>query len=275
MLDLCGTHIAAIFAHPDDEAFSIGGTLAAFTDRNATVTLISATRGEEGEISRPYMATRETLGQVREQELRNAASVLGVSDVRFLDYRDSGMSGDDANRNPAAFIQHATDEIARKIIVILEDIRPAIVITFSEDGVYLHPDHIHIHKSVVEANRLASNLFPHLYFVSAPREHLLNLANQDHGAFGDMPEERRNQLGQPLASFTHIVDVSPYYDRKFDSFRAHQTQQPKEGEREFLDNDEARRKFGSSEYYIRVPGASNAPDPLARLAADLPGSSFQ
>lgn len=275
MLDLTGTRIAAIFAHPDDEAFSIGGIAAALTDRGASITLISATRGEEGEISRPHLATRENLGQVREQELRNAAAILGISDVRFLDYRDSGMFGDDANRRPDAFVQHSIEEVAGKIIEILREVRPAAVVTFSEEGVYLHPDHIHIHESVVLARQRAPELFPHLYFVSAPREYLLNLANQDHGAFDDMTEERRNRLGQPLDAFTLIVDVSPYFERKFDSFRAHKTQQPREGEREFLDDEEARRTFGSSEYFIDATPNASAPDPLQLMAADLAGAPVE
>src|SRR4051794_6826689 len=99
MLDFTGTQVVAIFAHPDDEAFTIGGVLSAFADRGATVTLITATRGEEGEIAHPSLATPENLGQVREQELLDAAAIMGISSVRFLDFRDSGMFGTDSNQN--------------------------------------------------------------------------------------------------------------------------------------------------------------------------------
>ncbi|MEZ4507434.1 MAG: PIG-L family deacetylase [Thermomicrobiales bacterium] len=75
---------AGRFAHPDDEAFTIGGAISAFSDRGATVTLVTATRGEQGEIAHPSLATPDNLGDVREQELLDAAAILGISSVRFL-----------------------------------------------------------------------------------------------------------------------------------------------------------------------------------------------
>lgn len=270
MLDFTGTRIAAIFAHPDDEAFTVGGVLAAFTDRSATVTLISATRGEQGEIADPSLATQESLGQVREQELRNAAAILGISDVRFLDYRDSGMFGTDTNRDSVAFVRHPIAEVAQKLIEVLKEIRPDAVLTFSAEGGYLHPDHIHIHEAVVEAARLTPELVPHLYFASFPREFFQKLVNQEHGTFAGMSEERRGQMGQPLAAFTLIVNIEPYIERKKAAFAAHKTQQPKEGDNPFVESEEARRAFEHNEYYIHAPTVSTTPDPLIRLAADLP-----
>ena len=275
MIDLTGTRVAAIFAHPDDEAFTVGGVLAAFTDRGATVTLICATRGEEGEIAHPSLATPDNLGQVREQEMSDAAAILGVRDVRFLDFRDSGMFGTDANQNPNAFSRQSTDAVAQKLAEMLTEIRPDVVFTFSEEGGYLHPDHVHIHESVVAVSQSAPELVPHLYFSSFPREFFLELANQDHGAFAGMSEERRNRMGQPFDSFTVITDVGPYYERKTSAFAAHKTQQPKEGERDFLENEEDRRRFAKNEYYIRASSVSSEPDPLVRLAADLPSSTVK
>lgn len=275
MLDFTGTNVVAVFAHPDDEAFTIGGVLSAFSDRGAAVTLITATRGEQGEIAHPSLATPETLGEVREQELLDAAEILGISSVRFLDFRDSGMYGTDANHEPAAFIQQSPAAVAEKLAAILAEIHPDVVITFSEEGGYLHPDHIHINESVVALSEQAAELVPHLYFSSFPREFFLEIANQDHGAFAGMSEERRNRMGQPLAAFTVVMNVEPYIERKTAAFAAHKTQQPKEGERDFLENDEDRRRFAMYEYYIHVPTASDAPDPLVLLASDLPGSTVK
>lgn len=271
MIDCTGTRVVAIFAHPDDEAFTSGGVLSAFADRGAAVTLICATRGEQGEIASPSLATPETLGQVREQELRDAAAILGISDVRFLDYRDSGMFGTDSNHNPAAFIQHSTEEVAGQLIALLTDIRPDLVITFTEDGGYLHPDHVHIYDSVVAAANRAPALLPHVYFASFPREFFQKIANQNHGAFAGMSEERRNRMGQPLAAFTFAVDVEPYFERKTAAFAAHKTQQPKENDHPFLESEEARQLFGYHEYYIRAPMNQNTADPLTLLVADLDG----
>jgi len=275
MLDFTGTQVVAIFAHPDDEAFTIGGVLSAFADRGATITLITATRGEEGEIAHPSLATPDTLGAVREQELLDAAAILGIASVRFLDFRDSGMFGTESNGNPSAFIQQPTEKVATRLAGILEEIRPDVVITFSEEGGYLHPDHVHIHDTVAATSKLAPELVPHLYYSSFPREYFQEIANQDHGAFAGMSEERRARMGQPLAAFTLVANVEPYIDRKIAAFAAHKTQQPKEGDRSFIEDEETRRMFARNEFYIHVPTASTAEDPLVRLASDLPGSTVQ
>src|SRR6266536_712500 len=89
-------------AHPDDESFGMGGTMAAAAAAGRPVTLVCATRGEVGEIADPALATPETLGAVREQELRDACAALGVHDVRFLPYRDSGMEGTPENADTRA-----------------------------------------------------------------------------------------------------------------------------------------------------------------------------
>lgn len=275
MLDFTGTHVVAVFAHPDDEAFTIGGVLSAFADRGAAVTLITATRGEEGEISHPSLATSDNLGEVREQELLDAAAILGIGTIRFLDFRDSGMYGATSNGNPNAFIQQPTEQVAAKLAGILADIRPDVVITFSEEGGYLHPDHVHIHEAVAATAKLAPEVVPHLYYSSFPREFFQEIANQDHGAFAGMTEERRARMGQPLAAFTLVANVEPYTDRKISAFAAHKTQQPKEGERSFIEDEETRRMFSRNEYYIHVPSASTAEDPMIRLASDLPGSTVE
>ena len=92
--------ILGVFAHPDDEGFGSGGTLAMLVDKGHRVSLICATNGDVGEISDPALATPENLGQVRQQEMRDAMKVTGVKDVRFLGYRDSGMDGTPDNDNP-------------------------------------------------------------------------------------------------------------------------------------------------------------------------------
>ena len=90
---MVGHRLLACFAHPDDEAFPVGGALAAHAARGVDVRLITATLGEEGEIRQEGAATRETLGSVRRVELARAVRVLGVKDHIVLHYRDSGMAG--------------------------------------------------------------------------------------------------------------------------------------------------------------------------------------
>ena len=98
--DLSHLTLLFVFAHPDDEGFGSGGTLAMLASRGAKITLICATSGEVGEISDPALATPETLGEVRREELRRAMAVTGIKDVRFLHYRDSGMAGTEDNEHP-------------------------------------------------------------------------------------------------------------------------------------------------------------------------------
>lgn len=143
--------ILACFAHPDDESFSSGGTLAHYASHGDEVTLICATRGEAGEISDPALATRQNLAEVREAELRCAARALGITRVEFLGYRDSGMEGTEDNNNPLAYVMADRDEVVGKLVGYMRGLRPDVVLTFDPDGAYGHPDHIAIHHHTVAA----------------------------------------------------------------------------------------------------------------------------
>ena len=97
--------VLSIFAHPDDEAFGSGGTLAELVRKGHKLTTVCATNGDVGEISDPALATPENLWQVRQEELRQAMAVTGISDVRFLGYRDSGMDGTPDNDDPSSLFK--------------------------------------------------------------------------------------------------------------------------------------------------------------------------
>jgi len=101
--------VLSVLAHPDDESFLCAATLAQFVAGGAAVCVVSATRGEVGEIAEGVDATPDNLGEVRARELRNAMRELGVDDVQFLGYRDSGMAGTADNTHPKALAQ-ATPE---------------------------------------------------------------------------------------------------------------------------------------------------------------------
>ncbi|MCK4977255.1 MAG: PIG-L family deacetylase, partial [Anaerolineales bacterium] len=118
--------LLAVFAHPDDEAFGTGGTIACYATSGVDVVLVCATRGEAGEISDPIFATPETLGQVREEELRCAADTMGVKDLIFLDYRDSGMAGTPENDDPRAFINAPADAVISTLVGIIRRVQPQI-----------------------------------------------------------------------------------------------------------------------------------------------------
>src|SRR5450631_1428355 len=107
--------LLGVFAHPDDEGM-IGGALLQYHTAGVENGLVYATRGEVGEIADPSLASRETLGQVREAEMRAAAEALNVSKVWFLDYRDSGMAGTSDNQNPQAFIRATTGQVMGRLV---------------------------------------------------------------------------------------------------------------------------------------------------------------
>jgi LmbE family N-acetylglucosaminyl deacetylase len=152
--------ILAVLAHPDDESFGMGGTLALYAQRGCDVYLICATGGEAGDVDPDHMQSHTSVADLRQAELRCAAKHLGLKDVFFLDYRDSGMPGMDANQHPDALVNHDLDEVAFRIVKILRTIRADVVLTFDPIGGYRHPDHIHIHQATVLAfTGVANNEF--------------------------------------------------------------------------------------------------------------------
>lgn len=137
--------LMAVFAHPDDESFGVGGTLSRYSREGVGVSLVTATLGEEGEISDPSLATRENLGEVRERELRAACDILGIRELRLLGYRDGSLSAADER------------EALGKIVGAFRKLRPQVVLTFGPDGVYGHPDHVAISRLATQAYREAGN----------------------------------------------------------------------------------------------------------------------
>ncbi len=243
--------LLAVFAHPDDEAFSSGGALAYYASQGAVTNLVCATRGEVGEISDPSYATPETLGEVREGELRCAAETMGVSELVFLDYRDSGMEGTPENQDPRAFINAASDEVVRKLVRILRRIRPEVVVTFEPNGGYGHPDHKAIHRHTVTAFHSAADpqfapelgtpwQAQRLFYTSIPRSFFLKMRQQLEALGEDTSDFERfddPQAGWPDELVNVVVDVSSTVDAKWEALNCHRTQ------------------FGPGNFFRRLPQA--------------------
>jgi LmbE family N-acetylglucosaminyl deacetylase len=162
--------ILGVFAHPDDEVFCAGGTLAKYGAEGAETMVISATRGEAGQIRDASVATRQTLGQVREKELQLACERLGVQRVVCMDYRDGTLR------------EVSSRELANVVLERLRDFDPDVVITFGDDGAYGHPDHIAMSVATTEACALVNDLRGEggrqplrLYHSHFPRSRLLLL----------------------------------------------------------------------------------------------------
>jgi N-acetyl-1-D-myo-inositol-2-amino-2-deoxy-alpha-D-glucopyranoside deacetylase len=149
--------ILAVLAHPDDESFGMGGTLALYASRGVDVHLVCATRGEVGEVTPELLKGFNSIAERRESELRCAAGILGLKGVHFLDYRDSGMPGSPDNRHPQALAAQPLDEVAANVVCYIRELKPQVVLTFDPIGGYRHPDHIAIHQATVRAFEQAAN----------------------------------------------------------------------------------------------------------------------
>ena len=143
--------LLAVLAHPDDESFGMGGTLALYASQGVDVHLVCATRGEVGTADEEHMKGFKSVGEMREAELHCAAGILGLKSIHFLGYRDSGMPGTPDNNHPDAQVQHPVNEVAGKVVHYIRTLKPEVVLTFDPVGGYHHPDHIHIHQATVMA----------------------------------------------------------------------------------------------------------------------------
>jgi len=224
-----------ILAHPDDESFGSAGTMAWASGSGRRIAHVCATRGEEGQIRESHLATRDSLGAVREQELRNAMAIVGLTELRFLGFRDSGMENTEANNDPRALIQQSPEVILTHLIGHIRDLRPSTVVTFGPEGIYGHPDHVMIGKIATRAIELAADetWFPDLqdpwqtqalYYAAAPREILEQFAALPENPFGEISDTSRRNLGTPSSEITHWLDVAPWLDQKLHALAAHRTQ---------------------------------------------------
>lgn len=149
--------LLVVLAHPDDESFGTGGTIAYYAQRGVEVHLVCATRGEAGEVAPEYLQGFSSIADLRVSELRCAAGILGLKGVHFLDYRDSGMPGSADNAHPQALVNVPLEEVASKVARLVRRLQPQVLVTFDPIGGYKHPDHIAIHKAAVRAFELAGD----------------------------------------------------------------------------------------------------------------------
>ena len=184
-------------AHPDDETFGVGGTLAKYVLAGVSVYYACATRGEAGSVDAALMQGYDNIADLRWAELECASGILGLAGIYCLGYRDSGMSGSADNNHPGALAAAPVEEVAERITKIIRDIKPQVVVTFDPIGGYRHPDHIAVHKATVMAFHAAGDpaLFPaagasyrpeKLYFQVMSRE-LLKIAVKVLPLFGQDP----------------------------------------------------------------------------------------
>jgi N-acetyl-1-D-myo-inositol-2-amino-2-deoxy-alpha-D-glucopyranoside deacetylase len=201
-------------AHPDDESFGPGGTLAKYAAEGVKVYYACATRGEVGEASAEHLAGHASAGDMRWSELTCAAQALGLAGVIHLGYRDSGMPGSPNNTAPGALAAAPLEEVTGRVVKVLRELRPQVVITFDPIGGYRHPDHIAIHLATVKAFDAAGDAgqFPDLgaafqpqklYYTMFPNA-LLRLAVRVLPLFGQDPRRFGQNHDVDLVSLTEV-----------------------------------------------------------------------
>ena len=228
--------LLGVFAHPDDEG-TMSGALLQYNTLGVETGLVCATRGEVGEIADPALATPENLGQVREGEMRAAAEVLGVHNLWFLDYRDSGMAGTPQNANPHAFAQVRAAEAVGKLVAIIRQFRPQVLVTFDETGGYGHPDHIAIYRHTTSAFHAAADgvQYPELgpaysvaklYYTAFPRSAVQAMGEwmQSQGYEGSFSGLDPEKMGIPDELVSIWLNVEQWQTTKDRSWAMHRTQ---------------------------------------------------
>jgi len=260
-----------VHAHPDDESISTGGVMMKAKAHGHRVVLATATRGEVGEIhNMDPEATRPRLGEIRTEELKAAGEILGVDRIEFLGYRDSGMVDTADNKDPRSFHQARLEEAAAKLAVLIRDERPDVVVTYAEDGVYGHPDHIkahHVTNAALELVEREGWAPKKLYYTAIPRSMMEEFMKQ-------MPEEAQSQntnmriAGTPDELVTTRVDVHDYVDQKRKAFGAHVSQNDPNSWFATMASQIYEMAFGT-EYYQLVRGKPGSPLPESDLFAGV------
>ena len=260
-----------VHAHPDDETINNGSTMAMYAALGAQVTLVTCTRGEEGEVLVPDLAhlaahATDSLGDHRVEELADAMKALGISDHRFLGegrikYRDSGMMGTEPNNRPDVFWQADLEVASDDLVAIIEEVKPHVLITYDEIGGYGHPDHIQAHRVAMRAAEKATWDIQKIYWNVMPKSVIQEGIDAMKKIGSDfMGAEKAEDL--PFAkddSFVHaMVDGNAYVEKKMDAMRAHATQIEVDGPFFALSNNLGLQVWGN-EYYTLVKGVKHEP----------------
>ena len=240
-----GVRALFVHAHPDDEAITTGGTIAALVGAGADVRVITCTLGEEGEVLGDEFAglvadRADQLGGYRIAELASALRALGVGRPRFLGgagrWRDSGMAGTPSAEHPRAFVRSGSEAVD-ELVEELEEFRPHLVVTYDPRGGYGHPDHIRAHEIVHSAVERATHRPTRLAWTvparsEISREHPSPPAHLRHPREDELPSV-------PDSRLTHRVPLDDaQYAAKLEALTGHATQlelaQGAEGEPWFL-----------------------------------------
>ena len=290
-----GLTLMTVHAHPDDETFGTGGTMARAVAEGHRVVLVTCTRGELGEIVVPELDTpsnRRRLGEIRAGELEDALGELGVSEWDSLGYRDSGMMDTPGNRDPRSFWQADLDEAIGRLTFLIRRERPEVMTTYNEYGGYGHPDHIRTHLVAIGAWERAgdpasypeqlggddglepwtpSKLYEQAIPVSVRQAMAAALEEIGHRSWWAAPDdatpeeradwdERVARMLVPDETITTWIDVSEHLEKKWRAICRHVTQIGPDNPALAMGLDGWRRYWTREAFILRA----------ARIATQLP-----
>jgi LmbE family N-acetylglucosaminyl deacetylase len=257
-----GVTLLGVFAHPDDEQ-GLSGVFTRAVEQGAKAYILCATRGQAGQISDPSFATPENLGEVREQELRNALSILGWEPPIFLDYYDGKLN------------QLPDGELADAVLKVIRELKPQVVVTFESTGGYGHVDHIAIHHATNAAIARSGDAsyrpdlgpaydVPKFYYFAFPRsamQKFIESMGDEADIGGDQRTISFEEMGTPDEIITTVSDMRDYRALAYRALSAHRTQFSAEALESF-GNESPRDEFFGITHLLRV---KPAPTPGAQL----------
>lgn len=234
--------LLGIFAHPDDESFGPGATLARYADEGVEVHVLTVTDGAAGDLLSSLPPGVDSLADLRKRELHCSAQVLGATAMHTMAYRDSGMAGTPANQDPDCLLQADRDTVVRQLGGVIRALQPQVVITHDSTGVYFHPDHIRTWELATAAFQDAGDptklsdlpwkpYAPQsLYYVVVPRSRVTNtvllarLSLKDPRRWGRNGDVDLTRLGIPDKDIQVEIDVRSYLEHKARATACHRSQ---------------------------------------------------
>jgi N-acetyl-1-D-myo-inositol-2-amino-2-deoxy-alpha-D-glucopyranoside deacetylase len=262
--------LMSIHAHADDETITMGGLLATCADRGIRTCNICCTDGKLATIvaaDMPEETTRPHLAEIRQQELRAAMEILGVDEVQFLGYGDSGMWGADTNQLPGAFWKADINEAVGRVVAHIRRFRPQVVVTYDAAGGYGHPDHIQTHRVALLAVEAALQkaLYPEagepwrvqkLYYTAFPRSFFKKVADMAKAAGMEPPFGVEDPDDLPFLTpdewVTTTVDVRNAVRRKRAALLAHHSQITPDWPMLAIPEDVNIEQFGTEAYQLVI-----------------------
>lgn len=261
--------LLAVLAHPDDESFGPGGTLAKYAAQGVEVHIAICTDGAAGSVTEEFETSRGQLAEIRREELEAAVAILGGR-LHMLGFRDSGYIGDPANNDPQAFMNIDGGQATWRVVQLIRTIRPQVVITHDETGGYFHPDHIKAHEITLAAFQQAADARKfeelggepyqpqRLYYTAFPGRWLsvyravLRLRGKDPRRMGRNNDIDFTKLGRPMRELHARINTYDFWETKLAASAQHRSQGGGTGGFASWLPRNLQRRFFSWEYFIRA-----------------------